>query len=176
MSQATSPLSAIRLLILDVDGVLADGRIVYDQQGNELKSFHVRDGLAIKLWQQTGRQVAIISGRSTQAVARRANELGIEWLMQGVGDKLAALRQLLGQTGLTAEQAAAMGDDLPDWPLAQTCAAFIAPADACPEIRRAASYVTHAPGGGGVVREGIEWLLRQTRDWESLIAQYRVRL
>lgn len=175
MTSTTHPLHAIRLLILDVDGVLTDGRIVYDQQQGEAKSFHVRDGLGIKLWQRTGREVAIITGRTSIAVARRADELGIKHLLQGVDDKLDALRQLLDKTGLTPEQVAAIGDDLPDWPLALTCARFIAPADACAELRQSAHFVTHTPGGAGAVREGIEWLLRELGEWPSLIASFQIK-
>lgn len=164
----------ITLLVLDVDGVLTDGGIVYSDAGEELKRFHVRDGSGLKLWRLAGNQAALVSGRSSPAVERRANELGIGPVIQGRSDKRPALDELLRQTGRTAEQACAIGDDLPDWPLLSACGLGIAVADACPELRTAADYVTGPAGGHGAVRDAIEWLLKLQGRWDGLVRQYQV--
>src|SRR5262245_38644601 len=127
--------AGIELLVLDVDGVLTDGRIVYGDDGVEVKTFHVRDGSALKLWQQAGKRAALISGRRSRAVEARAAELGITWVAQGAADKLEAYRRLLGETGLRPEQACVAGDDVPDLPLLRHCGLPVAVADACPEVR-----------------------------------------
>src|SRR5438552_11603149 len=139
----------IRLLLLDVDGVLTDGAIVYADDGTELKRFHVRDGSGLKLWQLAGRRAAIVSGRNSPAVARRAAELGVAPVLQGRADKLAAFEALLAETGLRPEQVCAVGDDLPDLPVLRRCGLAVAVADACPEVRAAAGYVAAPPGGPG---------------------------
>lgn len=163
---------AIELLVLDVDGVLTDGRIVYTDDGRELKSFHVRDGSGLKLWHAAGKRTALISGRQSTAVERRAVELGIHAVIQGRDDKLAALAEILAAFGLTTHQVAAMGDDLPDVPLLRECGVALTVADACPEARAVADYVTVTRGGRGAVRQAIEWLLQQQGLWDSLIARY----
>lgn len=150
----------ISLLILDVDGVLTDGSIVYSDRGEELKCFHVRDGAGIKRWQAAGHTVAILSGRSSPAVDRRAAELGITLVQQGIHDKAAALREILSETSCTPEEAAAMGDDLPDLPVLKAVGLAVVPADACSEAREAAHHATIIPGGRGAVREAVDWLLR----------------
>ena len=159
----------IELLLLDVDGVLTDGRITYTSSGDEIKNFHVRDGSGLKLWMNLGKKVAILSGRSSEAVSRRAKELGIAIVKQGHADKLPAVRAILAELGLTPEQACAMGDDLPDLPVFRHCAMGIAVADACDELKQAASYVTSTPGGTGAVREAIEWLLKQSGQWACVV-------
>jgi len=161
-------IAAVRLLILDVDGVLTDGSIIYTDAGEELKRFHVRDGSGLKLWQSTGRLAAIVSGRSSPAVNRRAGELGITGVLQGQSDKLAALRQILAETELSAEQCCAVGDDLQDIGLLQAVGVGIAVADACEELRAIADYTTTTPGGRGAVRESIEWLLKANDEWAKL--------
>jgi 3-deoxy-D-manno-octulosonate 8-phosphate phosphatase (KDO 8-P phosphatase) len=158
-----------QLLILDVDGVLTDGSVLYSDSGEELKRFHVRDGAGIKVWQQSGRQVAILSGRSSTAVTRRATELGITIVLQGQADKLAALQEIQRMTGVEANFIAAMGDDLPDLPLLRSVGLAISVADACDEVRNLADYTTLVPGGHGAVREAIEWLLKQSGEWEQLL-------
>ena len=161
-------LARIRLLVLDVDGVLTDGAITYTDAGDELKTFHVRDGSAIKLWHLAGHGSAIISGRSSRAVARRAAELGIRDVLQGQADKATALDEILSRMGVTADETAVIGDDLPDLPLFSRAGFAAAVADAVPELRAAAGLVTMAPGGRGAVREVVEYLLKAQGRWAGL--------
>jgi 3-deoxy-D-manno-octulosonate 8-phosphate phosphatase (KDO 8-P phosphatase) len=165
--------AGIELLVLDVDGVLTDGRITYTADGVEVKSFHVRDGSGLVFWQRLGKRVAIISGRASQAVAVRASELGITQVMQGAADKRSAFRTLLETTGLRAEQVCVVGDDLPDLPLLGACGLAVAVADACPEARAAAHYVTRTPGGRGAVREVVELVLGAQGRWEAVVEGWR---
>jgi 3-deoxy-D-manno-octulosonate 8-phosphate phosphatase (KDO 8-P phosphatase) len=165
----------IKLLILDVDGVLTDGRIVYTDAGNEVKSFHVRDGSALKFWQESGKQVAIISGRSSSVVERRAKELGISSIIQGARNKVPALEIMLQQFQLKASQVCAIGDDLADYPVLRTCGIGIAVADACTELREIAHYTTTTPGGRGAVREAIEWLMKHQGSWQTLLSRLEIR-
>ena len=164
--------AAVRLLLLDVDGVLTDGSVIYADDGSELKRFHVRDGSGLKLWHAAGKRSAIVSGRQSAAVERRAAELGIGPVLQGRDDKLAALAEVLAATGLTPEEVCAVGDDLPDLPVLRRCGLAVAVADACPEVRAAAAYVTAAPGGRGAVREAVEWLLKAQGRWDELTARF----
>ena len=164
----------VELLLLDVDGVLTDGGIVYADDGAELKRFHVRDGSGLKLWQLAGKRAAIVSGRSSPAVVRRAAELGVAPVMQGHADKFAAFEAVLAETGVRPEQVCAIGDDLPDLPVLRRCGVAVAVADACPEVRAAADYVTAVPGGRGAVRDAIEWLLRAQGRWESIVRRFAV--
>lgn len=157
--------SRIRLLILDVDGVLTDGVLVYGPSGEETKRFHVRDGLAMKAARQAGIEVAILSGRASAAVTRRMSELGIVEVHQGIADKASELRALLGRLGVKADQTAIMGDDLPDLTVMKMAGLALAPSDAAPEIKRAAAWVSRAPGGHGAVREAVEMLLRSRKAW-----------
>ncbi len=161
---------AVRLLVLDVDGVLTDGSITYSDSGEEFKRFHVRDGAAIKLWQRAGHAVAFLSGRSSAAVGRRASELGVTLVLQGRADKSAALDEILTACGLTAAEACAVGDDLQDLPVLTRVGLAVAVADACPEVRAAADYVTMTPGGSGAVREVVEHLLKHQGRWAGLTA------
>lgn len=159
----------IELLLLDVDGVLTDGRITYTGSGDDIKNFHVRDGSGLKMWMGLGKKVAILSGRTSETVSRRAKELGIATVKQGQADKLPAVQAILAELGLTPEQACAMGDDLPDLPVFRHCAMGIAVADACDELKQSAAFVTKAPGGAGAVREAIEWLLKQSGQWPGVV-------
>ena len=161
---------AVRLLVLDVDGVLTDGSIVYSDSGEEFKRFHVRDGSAIKLWQRAGHAVAFLSGRSSAAVSRRAAELGVTLVLQGRADKSAALDEILAACGMTASETCAVGDDLQDLPVLTRAGVAVAVADACPEVRAAADYVTMTPGGSGAVREVVEHLLKLQGRWAGLAA------
>jgi 3-deoxy-D-manno-octulosonate 8-phosphate phosphatase (KDO 8-P phosphatase) len=163
--------AALELLLLDVDGVLTDGRIVYTDNDVELKLFHARDGSGLKLWHLAGKKSAIISGRTSKAVEVRAAELGVGLVLQGMGDKRAGFQQVLMQTGLRAEQVCCVGDDVPDLPLLRQCGLAVAVADACPEVRAAAQYVTRAAGGQGAVRETIELILRCQDRWQKLVEQ-----
>ena len=157
--------SRIRLLVLDVDGVLTDGVLVYGPSGEETKRFHVRDGLAMQVARRSGIEIAILSGRASASVTRRMSELGIVEVHQGISDKAAELRALLGRLAIGASEAAVMGDDVPDVPMMRMAGLALAPSDAAPETRRAAAWVSRAPGGHGAVREAVEMLLRARKMW-----------
>lgn len=162
----------IELVLSDVDGVLTDGRLVLDNQGIETKLFHIRDGLGIKLWQKAGYRFGVVTERSSQVVKMRAAELGIQIVRQGAGDKMATLKDILAQLQLTDEQVCYIGDDLPDLPLLRAVGLGVAVADAAPELRQAADYVTSARGGSGAVRETVEMILKSQRRWNDLIQAY----
>jgi 3-deoxy-D-manno-octulosonate 8-phosphate phosphatase (KDO 8-P phosphatase) len=161
----TAPADAahIALLVLDVDGVLTDGRLWFSAEGEALKAFHVRDGLGIKLLRTAGVEVAVISGRSNPAVAVRMQELGVANVVQGVSDKVAALGQLLHALGLPASRTACLVDDTPDLPLMHVVGLPAAVADAHPNVLAAAHHVTATAGGHGAVREFCDWLLDARR-------------
>lgn len=163
----------IRLLILDVDGVLTDGSIILDNNGNELKSFHVRDGHGIKMLQKVGIEIAIITGRRADVVERRASELGIQHVYQGALNKAAAYADLQEKTGIPASAIACVGDDIVDIPLLRRAALSVAVADATEETRAAAAYVTKARGGRGAVREVCDLILKATGKWDQLLNAYR---
>jgi 3-deoxy-D-manno-octulosonate 8-phosphate phosphatase (KDO 8-P phosphatase) len=153
--------SGIRLLVLDVDGVLTDGRLWFDREGEALKVFHVRDGHGIKAVLQAGIAVAVVSGRSSPAVARRCAELGISHLEQGCADKVAALQRLTAKLGVAAAQTACLVDDTPDLGLMSAVGHAFAVADAHPQVRARAERITELPGGAGAVREVCDWLVAQ---------------
>jgi 3-deoxy-D-manno-octulosonate 8-phosphate phosphatase (KDO 8-P phosphatase) len=165
--------AAIELMVLDVDGVLTDGGIIVDDNGVESKQFHVRDGAAIAYWRRLGKRAAIISGRSCRAVEHRAAELGIVRVYQGRLDKRNVLDEVLVLEGLTAPQACVMGDDLADLPPMHVAGLAVAVADAAPEVRAAAHYVTQTPGGRGAVREVIEQILQAQGHWAAVLARYQ---
>jgi YrbI family 3-deoxy-D-manno-octulosonate 8-phosphate phosphatase len=165
----------IELLVLDVDGVLTDGRIAYSDAGAEIKAFHVRDGSGTKLWVGEGKKAGIITGRRSAIVERRAKELGITMVVQGADDKNAALLQMTRALGVTAVETCAIGDDIVDLPMLRASGLAVAVADATPEVRQDADYVTRAAGGHGAVREVIEWLLRAQGRWEAIVARFRNR-
>jgi 3-deoxy-D-manno-octulosonate 8-phosphate phosphatase (KDO 8-P phosphatase) len=164
--------AAIQLLVLDVDGVLTDGRIVLTPAGGEIKSFNARDGAGMKYWKRAGGRIAIITGRSSPAVTRRAAELEVDALRLGAKAKLSAYREVLAELGLTGDQAAVMGDDLPDLPLMRHCALAAAPADADEMVLQAAHYVARRNGGDGCVRELIEWVLKKAGKWDAILQRY----
>jgi len=165
-------LAGIELLVLDVDGVLTDGRITLTPQGDEIKSFDAKDGAGMKYWRRAGRKLAIISGRDSPAVTRRARELGVDAVRIGAKDKLPAYLDILAELGVTEGRSAVMGDDLPDLPMMTRCALSMAPADAVAEVKAAAAYVTKLPGGAGCVREAIEMILKTAGAWEQIMARY----
>ena len=165
----------IRLLCLDVDGVLTDGSVLIDDGGVETKRFYVRDGTAIRMWQRHGGIVAIITGRRGEALRHRARELGIEHLVEGVDRKGEAFTRLLASLEVDAEETAMVGDDLPDLPILERCGYPVAVRDAAPEVIEAACHVTTATGGRGAVREVVELLLKAKGDWEGSVERYRER-
>lgn len=156
---ATRLAAQIRLLVLDVDGVLTDGRLIYGADGSEAKAFNVRDGLGIKLAMRAGIEVAVISGRGGPAVERRMAELGIRHVYLEQEDKSAALAKITAATAVELEYVACVGDDLPDMAIMERCALGIAVADAHRTARGAADWVTECPGGHGAVREVCDLLI-----------------
>lgn len=152
--------AAIRLLVLDVDGVMTDGRLYYGPRGETLKVFHVRDGYGIQQLARAGVHVAVISGRNTPAVKTRCREIGIRHVFQGVQDKLAVFEKLRARLALEPSECACVGDDVPDVPLMTRVGLAFAVADAHPAARRAAHFVTTLPGGHGAVREVCDRLLQ----------------
>jgi 3-deoxy-D-manno-octulosonate 8-phosphate phosphatase (KDO 8-P phosphatase) len=155
----------IELLIADVDGVLTDGVIAIDDRGHETKHFHVRDGLAFALWHRAGKRSAILSGRHAAAVDRRAAELNVSHVIQGVAEKVGPFRALLDELGLAPRQVCFIGDDLPDLPVLHAVGLAACPADADEEVRRAVHLVARAPGGRGAVREVVEVILKSQGTW-----------
>ncbi|WP_373532207.1 KdsC family phosphatase [Vampirovibrio sp.] len=149
----------IRLVVLDVDGVLTDGKITYTSAGDEIKSFNVKDGLGISLGIKNGLQFAIITARESVMVTRRAEELGIQHLIQKMKTKLPALQKLVAELDLTLEQVLYVGDDLPDIPCIEAVGFSACPADAAREVLAMAHFVSRYPGGHGAVREILELVL-----------------
>jgi len=165
-------LQKIRLLLLDVDGVMTDGRIIYDDHDGETKAFDVKDGHGIKLLQRAGIRVGIITGRQSAVVDRRALELGIELVYQGAKDKLVPFLEVLQRTGLNDEQVAYVGDDLPDLPILRRVGFAATVADAVDEVKPHAHYVTQRSGGRGAVREICDLLLKESGRWENVTGRY----
>ncbi|DAB40896.1 MAG TPA: 3-deoxy-D-manno-octulosonate 8-phosphate phosphatase [Sulfurovum sp. UBA12169] len=159
---------SIELIVLDVDGTMTDSRITYSEMGDEIKSFNVKDGLAIASWKKLGKQVAIITGRSSAIVARRAKELGIEYFYQGVHNKKEILESLLAELHLTMENVAAIGDDLNDLQMLKSAKISFVPQDASAYVDKMATVVLGKKGGDGAVREMIEYLIKK----EGLEAKY----
>jgi 3-deoxy-D-manno-octulosonate 8-phosphate phosphatase (KDO 8-P phosphatase) len=167
-------LARIRLLVLDVDGVLTDGTLIYSSKGEDVKRFSVRDGIAMRLLLKAGVQVAVLSGRSSEAVAVRCRELGLrtELVIQGSRDKAADLDRLEETVGVSDAEVAAMGDDLPDLPLLARAGFAACPADAAPEVIVACDLVCGADGGRGAVREFAELLLKAQDRWSGLVGAW----
>ena len=159
--------ASIELLVLDVDGVLTDGRILSSAEGGWEKSFYVQDGCATKLWSQMGGQVAIISGCSESALDRRAAELGIQTVFKGVSDKTAALDVILSSSETDAHGVAYVGDDLPDLGPMSRVSFPVAVANAHSAVKRSALYITRREGGRGAVAEVVEFLLRKQGRWST---------
>lgn len=162
----------IELILSDVDGVLTDGGLLFDNQGIEIKKFHIRDGLGIKLWQRGGYHFGLLTARSSHIVKLRAAELGVTILRQGFEDKWPAAQEVIRELKLSPEQTCYIGDDLTDLPVVRQVGLGVAVADAAAEVRGAAQYVTSLPGGHGAVRELIEMLLKSKQRWEELIRRY----
>jgi 3-deoxy-D-manno-octulosonate 8-phosphate phosphatase (KDO 8-P phosphatase) len=162
----------VELVLSDVDGVLTDGGVIFDNQGIELKQFHIRDGLGIRLWQKAGFRFGLLTSRSSHIVKMRAAELNIEIIRQGFEEKLPAAQDVIRGLRLQPEQVCYIGDDLPDLPVINYVGLGVAVADAAKEVRAAADYVTRLPGGRGAVRELIELVLQAKNRWEDLIRNY----
>ena len=168
------PLSfdSISLVGFDVDGVMTDGGIIFDSQGAESKRFHSRDGHALKLLVRSGIRVSIITGRKSKVVERRAEELGITSVYQGVSDKLRVYEEILRELKILPSETAFAGDDLVDLPIMTRCALPMAPRDASPEVLAAAKFIARSGGGRGAVREMIEYLMKGKGLWDAVIEKY----
>jgi 3-deoxy-D-manno-octulosonate 8-phosphate phosphatase (KDO 8-P phosphatase) len=162
----------IRLLILDVDGVLTDGSVNYTADGTETKTFNVKDGLGLRLLMDHGVTVAIVTGRRSEALGHRCRDLGIELVLQGVQDKSRAFSAIVCEKGLTTDQVAVVGDDLPELPLMKAAGMAVAVADAHPLVIAAAHMVTSAGGGRGAVRQVCEWILEARGSWNQVLARF----
>jgi 3-deoxy-D-manno-octulosonate 8-phosphate phosphatase (KDO 8-P phosphatase) len=164
--------AGVRLLLLDCDGVLTDGRITPVEGGEELKSFHTHDGHGLVMLHRAGLRSGIISGRTSRLVELRAKDLGISFVRQGALDKLEVFESLLAETGVDPERVAYVGDDVVDIPLMRRCGLGVAVADATPDTRDAAHHVTRLPGGHGAVREVCELILKAQGRWDELMKRY----
>lgn len=162
----------IKLLAFDIDGVMTDGGLHYTDDGHELKTFNVQDGLGIVLLKRVGIEVAIITGRNSGVVACRAADLGVSHVYQGIGDKHAVAAKLLGQLGLQWSELAFMGDDLIDLRAMASCGLAMAPANARPIVKERAHLITEAGGGQGAVREAIELILAAQGKLDAAFAPY----
>jgi 3-deoxy-D-manno-octulosonate 8-phosphate phosphatase (KDO 8-P phosphatase) len=164
----------IDLILSDVDGVLTDGGVIFDNQGIEIKRFHIRDGLGIKLWQRAGHHFGLVTGRASHIVQIRAVELGVDIVRQGIDDKLSAVKQIMADLRLRPEQVCYVGDDLPDLPVLRHVGLAVVVGDGCEELHRAAHYATQAHGGRGALREVIEMILKAQSRWDDVLQKYGV--
>jgi 3-deoxy-D-manno-octulosonate 8-phosphate phosphatase (KDO 8-P phosphatase) len=165
-------LKHIQLLLLDVDGVLTDGSITYNDDGSETKIFNAKDGLGIRLAMKAGIKVGIVTGRSSKALSHRCDNLGIHLIFDGVRDKAMMLDKISEQTGVAVNDTAFVGDDLPDMPIMRRAGLSIAVADAHKIVRENADWTTQAPGGRGAVREVCEALLIAKGLWDEIVGRY----
>jgi 3-deoxy-D-manno-octulosonate 8-phosphate phosphatase (KDO 8-P phosphatase) len=165
---------AIRVIVSDVDGVWTDGKIIYAGDRSEVKEFNVRDGLGAKLAQRAGIRIALLTSRSSAALARRARELGITEIHQGAADKLNVCETLLRNMDATFDQVLYVGDDLPDLAPMRRAAISAAPSDATPEVHEAATWKLTSRGGGGAFRELVERLLKERGEWDAIVKSFDV--
>ena len=172
MSEIEKKCQNIQLILSDVDGVLSDGTIWYDNHCVESKPFHARDGLGIDIWHEVGYKFGLVTGRSSQIVSHRASELKITIVRQGVSEKLEAVREILEQQQLTFDQVCFIGDDLPDLLPIRHATLGVTVADAVPEVITAADFVTRCCGGKGAVRETIELILKHQQRWPDIVRHY----
>ena len=162
----------IKLLALDVDGVLTDGTLIINADGSESKFFNVLDGHGLRMWQRAGLKVALVSGRKSEPTECRAKELDIEYVFQDCHYKLPVVEKLLEQLGLSPANMAFVGDDLTDMPVIRYAGFGVAVATAVDAVKQCADYVTTRPGGGGAVREVIEYILTKSGGWQELMKRY----
>ncbi len=173
MNQLHDKAGKVRLMGFDIDGVMTDGRLYFSPQGDEMKTFFSRDGLGIKMLQKTGIKIAIITGRDSPIVARRAENLGIELVFQGVKDKRATMARLLESEGLDFASAGYMGDDVVDLGVMSACGFSATVPDCHESVRQIADYVAQDPAGAGAVREVCELLLQAQGSWDKILSDYR---
>ena len=168
----TADLSKIKLLLLDVDGVMTDGRITYGNDGSETKAFDVKDGHGLKLLQRAGIRVGIITGRQSEIVSRRAAELGIELVYQGAKDKSLPFNEIMQKLDLSPEEIAYVGDDIIDLPVMRKVGFAATVADAADDVKPFADMITKRPGGRGAVREICDFLLKESGRWPAVTRHY----
>jgi len=166
------PAEKVKLVVFDVDGVLTDGSIIWQDGGWDAKVFDVKDGFGILLLRKARIEVGIVTGRTSLAVEQRAKELGIRWVVQGTDDKLASVREIMHKAGVREDETAFVGDDLNDLPVLRRVGFPAAPADAVPEVRTVCELVTKAPGGKGCAREVAERVLKAQLRWNGLLETY----
>ena len=164
--------AAIKLLAIDVDGVLTDGGLTFNEEGHLWQTFHVRDGFALVAAKRAGLKIAWVSGRASPTVQKRFDELGLDFCLLACADKFAALRDLQAQLEIAPDECCFIGDDFPDLPAFAACGLNVAVGDAVPEVVERADYRTQAMGGRGAVREVIEHILRAQGHWARLLAQF----
>ncbi|MFH0910165.1 MAG: HAD family hydrolase [Planctomycetota bacterium] len=172
MTLPREKLLPIKLLVLDVDGVMTDGRMGYSEDGQEIKFFDVHDGAGLKYWHRAGLQSALLSGKSSPILEHRAKELGISALCTQAKDKALGLKKILDTLKIAREAAAYMGDDLTDIPAMRLCALSLAVGSAVPEVRDFADGVTQHSGGHGAVREAVEFILKAQGKWAQILECY----
>ena len=172
MNDIIEKVKQLKLLILDVDGVLTDGRLFFDHNGEEYKCFHARDGHGIKLLRQTGVEVAVISGRKSNSVTLRMKSLGVEHVYQGHENKIAALAEIMQKTALKPEQVAHIGDDLLDLPVMTRVGLSIAVNDANEAVKEYADWCTKTAGGQGAVREVCDFIMQSQGTFNTLLDHY----
>ncbi|MEE9605213.1 MAG: HAD-IIIA family hydrolase [Candidatus Scalindua sp.] len=165
-------MNEIKIVIIDVDGVLTDGRIMLDANGNESKIFYVQDGTGITYLHRAGIKTAIVSGRESKAVAHRAKELGIEDVYQGIHNKIEAYEKILKKHKIKDNEICYIGDDLIDLPILRRVGFSVAVPNAVLEIKKSVSYVTSAPGGYGAIREVAEKILKSQGKWDMVVSRY----
>ncbi|MEJ2039500.1 MAG: HAD-IIIA family hydrolase [Desulfosarcinaceae bacterium] len=162
-------LRRVEMLLLDVDGVLTAGEIIYGDSGEQIKVFNVRDGLGIRMLREAGLQVGIITGRSGQAIKHRCENLGLTTVFEGIRDKAKVMKQISTKTGIAPEAMGYIGDDLPDLSIMKSVGLAVAVADAHEMVRQSAHLVTCASGGRGAVREVSEAILKAQNKWQDLV-------
>jgi len=167
-------IAAISVLIMDVDGVMTDGKIIIDDLGNETKHFNARDGHGMKLLMRAGIEIFLLTGRTSRVVEHRAQELGIRDVYQGSKNKGEQLDAIVSEKGLSGDAVAYMGDDVVDIPVFRKVGLSVAVADACDEVLHLADYVTEKKGGDGAVREVCEMILKVQGKWESVVSRYQI--
>lgn len=173
MSEETKTnLADIQLLVLDVDGVLTDGTLIFNADGSESKFFNALDGHGIRLWRRAGLKVAFLSGRHSPPTEHRARKLEVDFCFQDCHDKLPQLKELVNELGLSAKNVAYVGDDWPDLPPMRYAGFGVAVSNAVDELKQYADYVTISKGGSGAVREVIEYILKSTGKWQPLLEKY----
>jgi 3-deoxy-D-manno-octulosonate 8-phosphate phosphatase (KDO 8-P phosphatase) len=168
----TNVCSKIELILSDVDGVMTDGGIHILDDGQQIVKFHIRDGMGVRLWRETGRRFGIVTGRKLESIRRRAADLWLDIVRLGIDDKLPEVDALAAEFGLTRDQVCYIGDDLLDMATIKAVGMGVAVADAVEDVRHAATYVTSVRGGQGAVREVVELILKNTGRWDEVLARY----